>query len=330
VTTGPVGSCVDPPQHSYLAPYCFGEATQQQRDEFEAHLLRCDTCWSELQRLEATIRVIRTAPALLRPDPRQLALTIGLAGRLQAPFRGHRRFVFVASAIFGLPFVASIWTELGYSFDRFGGLAFVLSPVVWLAAAASMLIALWVQSRSFTSGRNGLVRSALTLIGAVSLLLVVLAFILPVEQTVRATFTTRTAFGAYFRNVIVYFLPAGLAYILWPFNIIIGLQREIAKGRWANTLDLLSGIPTALRPPGTWFVKPWVLAIPFVPATLLTIGGTNFLLDNLMPGPYATLFAVAYYARVILWFVMAIVGLFWYVRCLDILKAESKTLQELA
>ena len=44
-----------------MTDYCFGDLTDEdKRRAFEAHILDCDACWEEVQRLDAAVKALQS------------------------------------------------------------------------------------------------------------------------------------------------------------------------------------------------------------------------------------------------------------------------------
>jgi len=324
--------CSQPQLSELLTDYCFGAASESDREAVQQHLLECDICWTAVRRLYSAVEALRLDPEL--PALPITAETIGVmstSGELDLPFAGHPVFVVAMSFAYASLYAASVWTELSFAFDRFGSLTMVLSGAVLLGCAVAVAATLGVLANMTRVGRSAALPFAIAFhVGTIVLILALLAVWLPPEPTIRATFTTRSAFGGYLKNVVFYFLPLGLVYVLWPFHTVVALQRELLEGRWANTLKLLSSVQPTVMPRGVWFVQPQVLGWLLLPAIAIGVAGTQYMLDSLMPGPYANLYTISLYMRVGLWFVAALLGLFWYTSNINELKREAVALERLS
>ncbi len=53
--------CTDPELSKLMTDYCFGDLTDEdKRRAFEAHILDCDACWEEVQRLDAAVKALQS------------------------------------------------------------------------------------------------------------------------------------------------------------------------------------------------------------------------------------------------------------------------------
>jgi len=56
--------CSQPGCNEGITAYCFGGIRGEDRDQFEAHVLECDLCWQEVQRLDSLIHTLRSDKSL--------------------------------------------------------------------------------------------------------------------------------------------------------------------------------------------------------------------------------------------------------------------------
>lgn len=315
--------CTNPSINEALTSYCFGDLNASDRERVSMHLRQCEVCWEEFQRLDGCVRVLRHDPNLALGAPTgEMLSVLGMSGRLDLAFGGHRGFVLLIASLYASLYVASVWTELGYSYDRFGMLAWILSPVVLLGAGGAIVGALAVGVSRARTSRSGLGWAVTTALAVLALMTVVVAWLLPSTATIQASFQTRSASGGYVKNVLLYFAPL-LLFILPTFHTVVSLQRELRAGRHRFVGELLTNSPYGIAPRGAWFVPPWLLIAVLVAAVFIGYQGTNHMLDNLSPGPYANLFTTALHVRVVLWYVVALLCLAWYQRSLQELKREA-------
>jgi hypothetical protein len=195
---------------------------------------------------------------------------------------------------------------------------------------AGTLGCLWL-SAAFGRGerRFALQASVLGLAALTAVTLGLFFAVLPHESIVRATFATRTVYQAFQKNIFIHFTPAVLLYVLMPFHAVLGIQRELHEGRVANTVALLTGDRTAFHPRGLWVLRPHVLGWLMAFMGVVHILGMNYMLDNLLPGPYSAWFAAALYVRIGLWFVIAGIGLGWYHRQMQDLRQLALLMKRL-
>jgi hypothetical protein len=204
VENGIQRQCFDPAVGRIVTSYCFDEAREDQQDSVERHLLECDACWEIFQRLDAAVRTLRLDRSVkTRFAPAEVVSQLGFSGRLDRAFGGHAAVVLVLAGLYGIEWAIGLWSELGYSYDRFGSLAWALSGPVAAWVAASLIISLWIDVRAARAGRHdGLLRSVAFALVTQGIATAVLVSVLPAEFTIQASFQTRTASAGYFKDVM--------------------------------------------------------------------------------------------------------------------------------
>src|SRR5579859_1234612 len=229
-----------------LTAYCFGESSESEREAVEQHLLTCNSCWQECHRLTQAVSILRTGNALPPPfAPAEVVTVLGISSRLARPFAGHRAFAIGVTALFGLQFLVGVWVELGYSYDRFGHLAWLLSWPAGVVASISVLAGFHVDVQAVRRGRDdGFLRSVLCTTLGIGLLTVAVVSLLPAEQTIRASFQTRTASAGYLKDVLIVFAPI-LVFMLPSFHTVVALQQALAAGRYDPVFAVLAPNPNA-------------------------------------------------------------------------------------
>lgn len=319
--------CIDWRLGDALTSYCFGGLSDDERQAVEKHLIDCEACWTEFQRLDASVRTLRFNQMLHPALPvTEVVSMLGLSSRLNRPFGGHRRYVLWIAGLYGLEWMLSVWTELGYSYDRFGSLAWVLSGPTLLWMTAALVLALFDGTKSTVAREtNGLMRSLTIMLSMMAVIIMCMMFVLPAEQTIAASFQTRTASGGYFKNAIVHFLPL-LVFVIPTFHAVLRLQTELRSGRHRMVLGLLTREPSSVRPRRMIYLSPQLLSGVLLVLGVIKILGMNYMLDALTPGPYANLFSIASYVSTAAWFAIALISLAWYSTSLNELKREAKAL----
>jgi hypothetical protein len=316
-----------------LTSYCFGAQGMgdDDRARIEQHLLECDTCWDEVQRLEAAVRALRSgASAAGVPVDAETVAAVKLASAEDKTFGGHLGFALLASALHGLLYVASLWNELVYAFDRYRAALSEWTLPLFVFCCAGTLGCLWL---SATLGRGkkrfAFQASVLGLAALIGATLAIAVVVLPHEPIVRATIQTRTVYQAFQKNIFIHFTPVIILYVLLPFHVVLGIQRELQQGRVTNTVALLTGDRRAFHPRGLWLLRPQVLGWLMALMGIVHVVGMNYMLDHLLPGSYSTWYAAALYTRIGLWLVIAGVGLAWYHRQMQDLRQLALLLQRL-
>jgi anti-sigma factor RsiW len=310
-----------------IVPYCFGDLDADERAAVERHLFECDGCWRTLQQLEGAVSSLRsdrrTSAGLLTP---KVLVDVTLGERAAGPFQGHFGFAIAAAAGVAATHVVGIWTELGYSFDRFGGLAMWLSAAVLLGVFAAMLLVL--RAMAARPVRQMLLTGIVGIAVVSAVLLASTAVLLPHEPTIQADIATRTAFAGFVKNVLLYFLPLMVVFVLLPFQAVVALECDVRQGKVNNVRSLLVS-RFGFVPTGVVLVQPGVLGGLLAALAVLGIAGANYLLDAVRPGPFAGLFALALYVRMFCWFATAAIGVWWYAVRLDDIKRLLRLTAEL-
>jgi hypothetical protein len=325
----PAEECPEPIQTALVEPYCFDEVTEEERQRFEAHLLRCDHCWREVQHLQAHVGMLRSdrqlAETVMTPE---VLGVLGMSGALDRLMAGHGRYVLLASALYALLFAIPVVAEVAYQFDRFGRLAVLLAPPVFLYVAVTALAAFWIDVWAIRAGTNGFTRSLAVLVLATVVLCLLLLPLLPSAPTVAASFQTYPVRLGYLKSVFYAWL-AGPLLVLWPFHFVVTMQAHLAGGRYAQILGVLNRDKTALPPRNTPFIPVWVLVWYVVGLFAFNYFGLTHLFENLQPGPYMSLFMTVVLIRVTAWLLLAVIAVLWYANSLTELKRECQAVLSL-
>lgn len=315
--------CSTPELNDYVAAYCFGDASEDERRLFEAHLLDCDFCWEEVRRFSAAVETLRSGKDLIRSvSPADVSALIGPSAKLQWPFAGHTIHVLVASALYALLYVVGLLSEVAYAFDRLGGAALRIAPLVFLWILATSVLALWGCWKCLVQRRvAGLAVSIGAFASAALLLYGALCFFLPASPITQASFQTYTAQAAYMKG-IRYALPLAAVFCLVPFHFVVAMQRELKDDHHRLGLALLTGESWAVAPPSAFFIRVRSLWVTLLVLLLISIPMSSHLFDHLTAGPYMNLFTHLMQLRWILYFGFALECLAWYSRALNEIKRE--------
>lgn len=317
------GTCADPGAAELAAPYCFGDATEEEVSRFELHLLECGTCWAEVQRLEAAVRALRSDMTLAHTlTVGEIAGLLGMSAGLERPFGGHRRFALAAGALAASLFAVPVLVEVAYAWDRYRDLALVLAPVVFAAMLGAVLLAMSLDARFARRGRGGLGAGLLVLGAATGLLWLSTWPLLGDERVVKASFQTFPLHLGYLKAMVHAWMVVP-AFLLWPMHAVLAFQRELVQGRHAQVAALLTRDKAALPPRGLRYPRVWALTAYLALVVAYHWAGVSHLFDNLVPGPHATLFMGLVMFRVALLVALPAACLWWYAGCLDELKREA-------
>ena len=112
--------CAAPEISQLLTSFCFGHASESEQAQVRAHLLECDVCWEEAQRLEAAAQVLRTDRSLAQSvTPRDVAMAFGVSSKLELPFGGHLWHALAAGGLYAALYAVALVVEIAYQFDRY-------------------------------------------------------------------------------------------------------------------------------------------------------------------------------------------------------------------
>jgi hypothetical protein len=296
-----------------LTAYAFDdELSSVSRGQVDAHLQECPVCTEELARLASAIRVLRRDPHLQLPlRTRDVASVLGLPGRLEATFAGHVGFVVCAAALFAWLHAVPVVVEVAYDFEHRGTTAVFAATGAFVWMLAGTLGGLWMAVRDIRRGESGVAKGLGVWAAAAMLLCVMLWEILPDHPTVEASFGTWPANLGYLKSVFYAWL-VGPLFLFWPFQFVLSMQRELARGRQTAVLRLLSGDAAAVPPRGTLQPPLWALAAVLAGLLVFNYIGVNHLFAALEPDAQANLFRVLVLMRAGAWIALAAACLWWY------------------
>jgi len=306
-------ACIDPALGELVTPFCFGDATREQLDAFSAHLLECDYCWEEVQRLAAAIRVLRSDPdASTSYAVHDVVEVMGVSARLKMPFGGHLWQVLTAVCLYAALHPLALLAEIAYDFADLGHAAAVASPFMFAWMAATTLAAFAVVWHAVARrGRSGLLQGSAILLGAALVLYVAVRPMLPPTPVVQANFQTDTAQTGFLKSILLS-APFAIPLLLAPFAAVLMLQRQLQDGQHAMVLALLTGEKRAVPPRRSIYIKPrnlWLLAFIVV---IASIGGTIRLFEGLTPTPQMNLFMTFGLVRSVCYNALWVGACWWY------------------
>ena len=312
-----------------VAPYCFGDLSDEQRRSFEQHLLECDTCFNEVGRLSASIRVLESDMALkdtlVVPE---LAGVFGVSGRLDRPFAGHVLYVTVGSFLFALLFALPMLVEVAYAFDEYRVMSMRLAVFAFAWMMAVTIGGFWVVVRRTRESRYSLTPVLVLWLAGIGFLCLLAVFALPNARTVQASFQTWPADFGYLKSVF-YAVLVGPLFFLSPFHFVVVMQNELRSGRHQTVLAVLAGDPLRVPPRGPYYVRVWVLTLGLAGLFVLNYFGITHLFENLRPAPYRDFFMGLVLTRASVWLLLTVLCIGWYVVNLNELKRECLVLKSL-
>jgi hypothetical protein len=315
--------CVQPELAELATPFCFGEATDAQRDAFELHLMECDACWQAVQRLEQAVGMLRADMTLAHTlTTKDIASVLGMSAALDRPFGGHARHAVTAAVMYALLYALPLLVEVAYAWNLYGRTALIVAPFVFVWMFATTLGALAVCVRDARADVRGFVRPLFLLIGASAVFCAVLVPLAPSAAVTQASFQTWPANLAFLKSTFHAWLVAPV-FILWPFHFVLVMQRQLALGRYERVVKLLTRDSYAVPPPGVRYPAVWALGLYFAGLVTYNWLALSHLFDHLAAGPYKNLFMALVLARVAIWLALPVICIWWYQGALDELKRES-------
>lgn len=239
-------------------------------------------------------------------------------------FGDHRQYVGLISAVYGLLYAEALLLEIAYQFDQFGLLALAAAPAVFVWIASTTICALYINWRQVAHLKGGgLLFSAVVVYVSALLLQVAMTWILPsMAVTQQLGRQAQSAQAAYFKNIVLYFLPLASVYLLLPFHFVLALQQDLEGQKYSEVAALLMAERRAVAPAGTVFLRIWWLAVALAVVAVLSMVMTQDLFDHLRPGRFMNLFMLLVLARCLLYFGLGLLCLLWYARALNEIKRE--------
>ena len=316
-------SCFAPEINSLITAYCFGRANGEEQRTLEVHLLECDYCWREVQRLEQAVHVLSSERSVINSlSASDAAAVLGISAKVELPFGGHSWHVLISCFLYAALYAVTLLIEIAYRFDAYGRTALKLSPVVisWILATSAFALAL--DCRETLKGKAyGLGLSVLVILAAAGLLFAALTLFLPALPITELSTPSSSAQSAYLKDILYSFLLV-LIFLTPTFHFVVAMQRELHLGRHRLALELLTGGRFSLAPKGTIYPRFWMLVLVLMFMASYSAYSTANLLDHLSPSPYKNLFTNLIWLRLVLHYGLALKCLSWYHRAADELKRE--------
>jgi succinate dehydrogenase/fumarate reductase cytochrome b subunit len=317
------GTCFAPEINRLITAYCFGRTSNQERRALEVHLLECDDCWSEVQRLEVAVHALSSERGLIKSlSASDVVATFGLSSRLGLPFGGHLWHIVITCCLYVGLYVVMLLMEIAYRFETYGPTGFKLAPIIFLWIGGTSALALAIDWYRASKGKaHGLVLSLLVFLAAAGALFAALTLFLPDFSITESGAAAYPAQASYLKDICYSLL---LVIIFWvpTFHFVVLMQRELHSGRYRLALELLSGGRFSVAPRGAIFPSFWLLALALMIMASFSAYLTTNLLDKLGPSPYKNLFINLMYLRLILHYGLGLKCLSWYYRAINELKRE--------
>jgi hypothetical protein len=306
-----MATCKEPALNARIAELCLGEADGHERSTLEAHLLVCDECWTEFQRINEAVHVIRSDKTDLEPvTAADFIQLVGLGAQLHRWLGGHAVITVAISIGFGLMMALALLVEVAYQWTTYRQWALYVSVIIGVESAAVSLLSFDLMRRRLIASRTNAIVFALgPLVAWAVCVALTMAPFLSADPTVLASFQTMTARIGWMKSV-GQALQIPLLSLL-PFHFVLAMQHELRSNRIDRVLKLLTNDPMRVTPRGTLYVRPVLAAAVFVLFAAWWIIGSAHLLENLrisrMMVVLLSLFAV----------------LIWYARSLNDIKREA-------
>ncbi len=237
-------------------------------------------------------------------------------------FKAHPWHVLGSCAIYSSAFVAVLFLEMAYAAEQPWKLTKLLGPVVFVWVLLTSIGALSIDWKLTTRGSAaGLPLLVLSFIAAALVLYAGLALFLPTMPVTEATFPTQTAQGAYVKNIVLYFLPLAIVFLLIPFHFVVALRKEIVENP-AKARNLLLNKRRSSAPSNTVYIQPRTLGLLLLFAGVVALPGNFWLLEHLRAGPNMNRFTLLVMLRLLLYLGLGAESLLWYSRTLNEFKAS--------
>lgn len=242
-------------------------------------------------------------------------------------FGGHLQYVVIWCCLYTSLYVISVFLEVAYKFDTLGSKVIKGTPLAFIWILFTSITGAGVDWKLTSQGkRNGEVFAFLIFLAASIILSGWLSWsdTLPPLPVTESNVSTYPALAAHWKNS-AYFIIVATAYFILPFHFQAATQRALRTPNSNLELNLLLNKWVGTAPLGAIYIKPSILLYMLILALVSAQLGTHYVTSNLKTSPYQQLFILLYYARILLWFVCAFAGLFWYHKELNKLKDEYVT-----
>jgi hypothetical protein len=269
------------------------------------------------------VRVLDEDPQLVQTlTPAGVAGAFGASGQFHTAWGGLRSHVQFASLLYAGLGGLCVVMELGYEFTRYAVLALVGALVAGLWLYATTRVALWCDWKLTRQGNGyGLAVAMFVAALACALLAVAGAVVLPAASLTRLTDASLPAPTAYLKDLLyhliyLFFFTLPLLHCVW------WLQRELAEGKHASILSLLTGNRRSVSPRGLLLPKLWLLVLIALFIFVYSIYAHFNLMSKLQHVGQYILFATLVHLRLLGIYVFIARCLYWYAAQLNELKRE--------
>jgi hypothetical protein len=315
--------CGLPRREVSISAYCFGELSDEERYRFEAHLLQCESCWHEIQRLGRAVRCIKADPSVTRSFNSEIISIIGISSRVPKNLFGHGIHAIAASLLYSFALAVTVFMEIAYDYTRFSSFAWATAPLVLLWAFSTTVCALGADAKLTRAGHKSGMFAALSIliVSAVANYIFVRPH-LPDYSVTQAVFQTWTAQAAYLKGLVYCGVFCAL-FLLFPFHFILVAQRELLAGRSRMVYETLTGGKFGIPPRGAPYLGVGILCVFLILGAASSFISTAHLLEGLKPAIYRTFFIETIVVRWLLFLCLGLECCWWYYSSLNELKRES-------
>jgi hypothetical protein len=229
-----------------------------------------------------------------------------------SPLKKHVWHLLAVSVLYALYYSVAFMLEVAYEYETYGTRALSITPLIFFWVMGTTLMALSGGLKRTARGSPlGILFSLSIFIGAGLMLCLALGLFLPSHAITQASFQTYPAQGAFLKSVY-YVLPLVALFVVLPFHLIVGRERESLKGNGDTGVDLHRDSRSATKPLGVVHLRTWwlagILLVTFCGALL----GTAHLFESLESSPNSGLFIQLAEWRFLLYFLLGLECILWY------------------
>jgi tRNA A-37 threonylcarbamoyl transferase component Bud32 len=235
---------------------------------------------------------------------------------------GHLPVGLALAVAYGSMVALALLVEVAYQWPAFVDWAL---PASLTAGACSTVVLVsiceWMRRRAVAEPGNSLTIAILLMFTWSAVVALALAWRLPNEPIVLATFQTMTGRVGFVKSLLEALALPVLSLV--PLHVVFSLQAQLKAGRAKTVLRLLThpGARTAL--PGVMMLRPPVAGAVFAVVTIWWMAANGHLFESLLPGPYFGLFLELAIARVSAGLLTLLAVLLWYLWTLTDLRREA-------
>lgn len=224
-------------------------------------------------------------------------------------------FVLVQAILFSLGCSIPLFLETAYKFDEYQSrIVTAIIPIILISLGCS-LFAFWLIDIGLNRWDpfRALVTASIFLILLAVLISIIGVLILP-GTPITETFLpqTQTAQFAYAKSVSIYLLPVFWLSVLVPFHTINAIKHQVVSRAIENNGGKDDFSMDSINYRGILNFNVTLMVVLSGIISLYSIYTSYYLLDNLRPSEYQSLFSFLLFARNVVYFVSAGIGVWWY------------------